>query len=151
MVATNGLSHQKVHPRMSGMHHHQDSPPSGKPSGKPSPLPVPCHPWAHLWVDFVTQLTYLRWLHPGHSRLVLWFSKPCCLIPLKLVLIPMKTAELLFNHIFHNYGLPEDVVSDPGPQFISWVCLLLTPSPPELLEPLLCLGWVRTELPLPAS
>lgn len=42
--------------------------------------------------------------------------------------MPMKTAELLFNHNFHNYGLPEDVVSDPGPQFVSWVSLLLTPS-----------------------
>lgn len=27
----------------------------------------------------------------------------------------------MFNHIFHFYGIPEDIVSDLGPQFISKV------------------------------
>ncbi|KAK3522785.1 hypothetical protein QTP86_034653 [Hemibagrus guttatus] len=30
-------------------------------------------------------------------------------------------AELMFNHIFHYFGIPEDIVSDQGPQFISRV------------------------------
>ncbi len=33
----------------------------------------------------------------------------------------METAEVLFNHIFRNFGIPEDIVSDRGPQFISRV------------------------------
>ncbi|KAK3570478.1 hypothetical protein QTP86_019826 [Hemibagrus guttatus] len=32
-----------------------------------------------------------------------------------------KTAELMFNHIFCYFGIPEDIVSDRGPQFISRV------------------------------
>ncbi len=30
-------------------------------------------------------------------------------------------AEILFNHVFRNYGIPEDIVSDRGPQLISRV------------------------------
>lgn len=30
-----------------------------------------------------------------------------------------ETAEALFHHVFRNFGLPEDIVSDRGPQFIS--------------------------------
>ncbi len=33
----------------------------------------------------------------------------------------MDTAEVLFNHVFLNFGFPEDIVSDRGPQFISRV------------------------------
>ncbi|KAK3530547.1 hypothetical protein QTP86_027911 [Hemibagrus guttatus] len=33
----------------------------------------------------------------------------------------MEMAELLFNHIFRYFGIPEDIVSDRGPQFISRV------------------------------
>ncbi len=33
----------------------------------------------------------------------------------------METAELMFNHIFRYYGIPEDIVSNCGPQFISKV------------------------------
>lgn len=30
----------------------------------------------------------------------------------------LETAELLFNNVFRYYGIPEDIVSDRGPQFI---------------------------------
>ncbi|KAK3570134.1 hypothetical protein QTP86_012507 [Hemibagrus guttatus] len=33
----------------------------------------------------------------------------------------LDTAECLFNHVFRYYGLPEDIVSDRGPQFTSRV------------------------------
>ncbi|KAL0173534.1 hypothetical protein M9458_029502, partial [Cirrhinus mrigala] len=33
----------------------------------------------------------------------------------------METAELLFQHLFRHFGLPEEIVSDRGPQFISHV------------------------------
>ncbi|KAK3545352.1 hypothetical protein QTP70_004323 [Hemibagrus guttatus] len=33
----------------------------------------------------------------------------------------MQTAEALFLHVFRNFGLPEDIVSDRGPQFTSRV------------------------------
>ncbi len=114
------------------------------------------------------------------------FSKACRLVPLKGLPTSMETAEVLFNHVYRNVGIPVDIVSNRGPQFIlrvwrSFFSLLgvtvslssvippteqrsngkkdpgdralppyLLPQPPELLEPIHCLGWVRTELPPPS-
>ncbi|KAK3518620.1 hypothetical protein QTP70_005527 [Hemibagrus guttatus] len=33
----------------------------------------------------------------------------------------MQTADAMFAHVFRNFGLPEDIVSDRGPQFTSRV------------------------------
>lgn len=49
------------------------------------------------------------------------FSKAYKLIPLKGLPTAMETAELLFHHVFRHFVLPEDIVSDRGPQFISRV------------------------------
>lgn len=40
----------------------------------------------------------------------------------------MKTADLLFNHVFRNYDLPEQMISDRGLQFISQVSDALVPK-----------------------
>ncbi|KAK3525210.1 hypothetical protein QTP86_023236 [Hemibagrus guttatus] len=88
------------------------------PSGKLLPLPVPNRPWLHLGVDFITDL-------PASNDctcifvVVDRFSKSCRLIPLKGLPTAMETAELMFNHIFRYFGIPEYIVSDRGPQFIS--------------------------------
>ena len=31
----------------------------------------------------------------------------------------LQTVEALFSHVFRHYGIPEDIVSEPGPQFTS--------------------------------
>ncbi|KAK3551338.1 hypothetical protein QTP70_015018 [Hemibagrus guttatus] len=49
------------------------------------------------------------------------FSKSCRLVPLPGQPTALETAECLFNHVFRYYGLPEDIVSDRGPQFTSRV------------------------------
>ncbi|KAK3511773.1 hypothetical protein QTP70_021808 [Hemibagrus guttatus] len=49
------------------------------------------------------------------------FSKGCKLVPLKGLPTVMQTAEAMFSHMFWNFGLPEDIVSDWGPQFTSRV------------------------------
>ncbi|KAL0166737.1 hypothetical protein M9458_038581, partial [Cirrhinus mrigala] len=49
------------------------------------------------------------------------FSKPCKLIPLRSLPTALETAKALFQHVFRNSGIPEDIVSDRGPQFISRV------------------------------
>ncbi|KAI2665792.1 Transposon Tf2-9 polyprotein [Labeo rohita] len=56
---------------------------------------------------------------------------PSCIIPDHLFVSPIDWTEppavatpeprILFNHVFRYYGLPEDIVSDRGPQFISRV------------------------------
>ncbi len=47
------------------------------------------------------------------------FSKACRLIPLPKLPTALETAEHLCNQVFRFYGLPEDIVSDRGPQFTS--------------------------------
>ncbi|KAK3575646.1 hypothetical protein QTP86_031604 [Hemibagrus guttatus] len=90
------------------------------PSGKLLPLPVPNCPWSHLGVEFITNLPA-----SGGCTCVLViidrFSKSCRLVPLPGPPTALETAECLFNHVFRYYGLPEDIVSNRGPQFTSRV------------------------------
>ncbi|KAL0185695.1 hypothetical protein M9458_017365, partial [Cirrhinus mrigala] len=90
------------------------------PSGKLVPLPVPNRPWSHLGVDFITDLPPSE----GNTCILVIvdrFSKFCRLIPLQGLPTAWNTAKLLFDQVFRSYGLPEDIVSDRGPQFISRV------------------------------
>ncbi|CAM4706099.1 unnamed protein product [Leuciscus chuanchicus] len=90
------------------------------PEGKLMPLPLPNRPWSHLAVDFVTDLP------SSDSKTCILvvvdrFSKSCKLISLSGLPTAFKTAEMLFTEIFRHFGIPEDIVSDRGPQFISRV------------------------------
>ncbi len=90
------------------------------PAGKLFPLPIPNRPWSHLGIDFVTDLP----ASDGNTCILVVvdrFSKSCRLIPLKRLPTALETAELMFNHVFRYFGIPEDIVSDRGPQFISRV------------------------------
>ncbi|KAI2653766.1 Transposon Tf2-6 polyprotein [Labeo rohita] len=90
------------------------------PAGKLHPLPVPNRPWSHLGVDFMTDLPS----SDGNTCILVIidrFSKFCRLLPLKGLPTALETAEILFNHVFRYYGIPENIVSDRGPQFISRV------------------------------
>ncbi|KAK3516722.1 hypothetical protein QTP70_022517 [Hemibagrus guttatus] len=49
------------------------------------------------------------------------FSKGCKLVPLKGLPTAMQTADTMFCHVFRNFGLPKDIVSNRGPQFTSRV------------------------------
>ncbi|KAK3571825.1 hypothetical protein QTP86_020576, partial [Hemibagrus guttatus] len=77
-------------------------------------------PRSHLGVDFVTDLPTSR-NHTCILVVVDRFSKSCRLLPLKGPPMALETAELIFNHVFRYFGIPEDIVSDRGPQFVSRV------------------------------
>ncbi len=90
------------------------------PVGKLVPLPVPRRPWSHIGVDFVTDLPASE----GNTCILVVvdrFSKACKFVPLKGLPTALETAECLFTQVFRNYGLPEGIVSDRGPQFIARV------------------------------
>ncbi|XP_048033100.1 interferon-induced very large GTPase 1-like [Megalobrama amblycephala] len=74
---------------------------------------------------YITRTRRTPTIHSAHTSLgtviVDRFSKSCRLIPLRGLLTAMETAEMLFNHVFRYFGIPEDIVSDRGPQFISRV------------------------------
>ncbi|KAK3512021.1 hypothetical protein QTP70_027617 [Hemibagrus guttatus] len=90
------------------------------PEGKLVPLPIPRRPWSHLGIDFATDLPVSN----GFTTILVTvdrFSKACKLIPLKGLPTALETAEALFSNVFRHFGIPEDIVSDRGPQFISRV------------------------------
>ncbi|KAL0151794.1 hypothetical protein M9458_052945 [Cirrhinus mrigala] len=90
------------------------------PAGKLVPLPIPERPWSHLGVDFVSDLPSSE----GNTCILVIvdrFSKTCKFVPLKGLPTAMETAEHLFNQVFRHFGIPEEIVSDRGPQFISHV------------------------------
>ncbi|KAL0150894.1 hypothetical protein M9458_053813, partial [Cirrhinus mrigala] len=90
------------------------------PAGLLQPLPLPQRPWLHIAIDFITDLPNSQ----GNTvifTIIDRFSKACRLIPLPKLPSALKAAELLCNHVFRLYGLPEDIVSDRGPQFTSRV------------------------------
>ncbi len=47
------------------------------------------------------------------------FSKAGRFIPLPKLPTAKVTAELINNYVFRVYGIPQDIVSDQGPQFSS--------------------------------
>ncbi|KAI5090260.1 hypothetical protein C0J45_20395, partial [Silurus meridionalis] len=90
------------------------------PVGKLVPLMIPERPWSHIGIDFVTDLPRSE----GHTCVLVVvdrFSKACRLIPLPGLPTALETAEALFQHVFRNFSLPEEIVSDRGPQFTSRV------------------------------
>lgn len=90
------------------------------PAGLLQPLTIPHRPWSHIAVDFITDLPLSR-----DNTVILTiidrFSKACRLIPLPKLPTAMETAENLFHYVFRFFGIPVEIVSDQGPQFISRV------------------------------
>uniref|UniRef100_A0A8C5HTM3 Gypsy retrotransposon integrase-like protein 1 n=3 Tax=Gouania willdenowi TaxID=441366 RepID=A0A8C5HTM3_GOUWI len=89
-------------------------------SGLLQPLPVPTRPWSHIAVDFVTGLP-----PSGGNTVILTivdrFSKAAHFVALPKLPSARETASLLVDHVFRLHGIPADIVSDRGPQFISGV------------------------------
>ncbi|XP_077389003.1 uncharacterized protein LOC144026289 [Festucalex cinctus] len=90
------------------------------PMGLLRPLPVPARPWSHISLDFITGLPRSR----GNTvimTVVDRFSKLTHFVALAKLPSSWETAQLLVRHVFRLHGIPVDLVSDRGPQFISQV------------------------------
>ncbi len=88
------------------------------PAGLLQLLSVPSRPWSHISLDFVTGLP------PSQGNMAVLtvvdrFSKATNFIPLPKLPSARETAVAVIDHVFRIHGLPTDVVSDRGPQFIS--------------------------------
>ncbi|KAI3373264.1 hypothetical protein L3Q82_006566 [Scortum barcoo] len=89
------------------------------------PLPVQSHN-AHghtLTLDFITGLPPSKGnttvLDGGLIRFLQNGSFHSCLFPLPKLPSAKETAQVMINHVFRIHGLPTDIVSDRGPQFVS--------------------------------
>ncbi|SJL05370.1 uncharacterized protein ARMOST_08737 [Armillaria ostoyae] len=88
---------------------------------KPAPLhpnAIPTEPWTHISVDMVTGLPSSN----GHDALLVIvdrFSKAIILVPCNVELSAAGWARILRDHVYARHGMPQVVISDRGPQFVS--------------------------------
>ncbi|KAK3518251.1 hypothetical protein QTP70_034617, partial [Hemibagrus guttatus] len=71
--------------------------------------------WSHLSMDFITGLR-------GNTVIMVIvdrFSKAARFVPLPKLPTAKETADLMITHVFRVFGIPQDIVSDRGPQFFS--------------------------------
>ena len=90
------------------------------PSGLLQPLPVPSHPWSHVALDFVTGLPKSEG-NDTMLTIVDRFSKSAHYVVLPKLPTASETVDPIVQHAFRPHGIPVDIVSNRGPQFISRV------------------------------
>lgn len=76
--------------------------------------------WSHIAVDFVTGLPSSS----GNTTILTIidrFSKAAHFVALTKLPTALETAQLLTQHVFRLHGIPQDIVSEWGPQFTSQV------------------------------
>lgn len=86
------------------------------PAGRLLPLPSPSRPWSHIALDFVTGLP-----PSAICTIIDRFSKSAHFIPVPKLPSALEMVQIIVNHVFCLHGIPTDIVSDRGPQFISQV------------------------------
>ncbi|SJL18797.1 uncharacterized protein ARMOST_22398 [Armillaria ostoyae] len=82
------------------------------------PNAVPTEPWTHISVDMVTRLPDSN----GYDALLVVidrFSKAIILVPCNKDLSAKGWVRILRDHVYARHGMPQVVISDRGPQFIS--------------------------------
>uniref|UniRef100_A0A8C6PAB7 Gypsy retrotransposon integrase-like protein 1 n=3 Tax=Nothobranchius TaxID=28779 RepID=A0A8C6PAB7_NOTFU len=87
-------------------------------AGLLQPLPIPSRPWSHIAMDFITGLPRSR----GNTvilTIVDRFSKLVHAVPLQKLPSAKQLAEIVARHVFRLHGLPENITSDRGPQFVA--------------------------------
>ena len=89
-----------------------------KPYGPLLPLPVPNRSWQSISMDFITDLP----LSNGHDSILVIvdrLTKMAHFVPCSKTITSEQTASLVLQNIVCLHGLPDDIVSDRGPQFAS--------------------------------
>jgi hypothetical protein len=92
--------------------------PRDKKPGLLHPLPIPDHPWQHVSVDFKKCPESKK----GYNMVAIFvdrLGKRPITIPVRDTVTARELAPLFLTHVVRHVGVPETIVSDRGPQFIS--------------------------------
>ena len=92
--------------------------PRHRPSGVLRPLPIPDRPWSSISMDFVTGLPW------SDGNDAIWvvvdrLTKMRHFVPCRTTTSAPDLANLFLHHVWKLHGLPNDIISDRGPQFAS--------------------------------
>jgi hypothetical protein len=82
------------------------------------PLPIPRQPWSSISMDFIIDLPSSRNFDTIYiivDRLI----KMAHFVPCKKTITWEEIARLFVDNVYRYRGLPDDIISDRGPQFIS--------------------------------
>jgi hypothetical protein len=92
--------------------------PRDRPPGLLNPLPIPDRPWQHISMDFRSFPKDQRG-YDAAFVVVDRLSKHPISIPCFKTTNAKDMAELFITHVYRHHGVPDSIVSDRGPQFIS--------------------------------
>jgi transposase InsO family protein len=92
--------------------------PRHQPYGLLHPLPIPNRPWQSISLDFISDLPVSN----GFDTILTVvdrFTKMAHFLPCTKDINSEGTADLLMREVFRHHGLPDNIISDRGPQFVS--------------------------------
>ena len=86
--------------------------------GQLHPLPIPNGPWQSVSMDYIVELPPSQ----GYDAIYVCvdrLTKMAHFCPTITKVSAKDTADLYLRYVFKNHGLPKDIVSDRGTQFVS--------------------------------
>ena len=86
--------------------------------GELEPLPIPGQCWDTISVDFIVELPEAHG-YDAVMNVVDSVSKRAHFIPTTTTITALGAAWLYMAHVWKLHGLPRQVISDRGPQFIA--------------------------------
>ena len=94
-------------------------------AGLLQPLSIPGWKWEEVSMDFISGLPTSVKGYDSIWVVVDRLTKVARFIPVRTDYRPHQYAELYFEHIVRQYGVPRTIISDRGPQFTArfWECL----------------------------
>ena len=99
-----------------------------KPHGLLQPLPPPEKKWAQITMDFITPLPVTKNGHSAIYVVVDRLSKLVHFVPTRKNIDAPETAKLFVKYVYRYHGLPDVIISDRDPIFVSkfWKSLFQT-------------------------
>ena len=88
------------------------------PYGLLQPLPIPRQSWSFISMDFITDLPSSK-NFDAIFIIVDRLTKMAHFVPCTKTITREETARFLVDNVYWYHGLPDDIISDQGPQFIS--------------------------------
>ena len=91
------------------------------PTGLLQPIPIPEGKWECWTMDLVGPLPLIGKGHDGIVVFVDKFTKLCHMVPIVMTITAVQLAEVMFNVVVVNHGVPKNIISDRDPRFTAHV------------------------------